>query len=246
MPSTWESSGIDGNGDGKRDVWDPEDAIPSSAKYLCGIARDVKDVPGNKQNNMLAAYNAGTDKVRRYGGVPPYKETQNYVRSITSLAGQPAKGGQPGTAITAREGATVVNAAQEALGTEYSWGGGNASGLSTGSCCSPKGRSGADIRGFDCSGLTLYAYAKIGVTLPRTAAAQYAASKPIQSGQMRVGDLVFYGASPSSIHHVGIYIGGGYMIDAPRPGTKVRFSPLNSMSDLFGVARPIHSTSKEI
>ncbi|MGW8558139.1 C40 family peptidase [Streptomyces tubercidicus] len=246
MPSTWESSGVDGNGDGKRDVWDPEDAIPSSAKYLCSIARDVKDVPGNKQDNILAAYNAGTDAVKRYGGVPPYKETQNYVRSISSLAGQPGKGGKAGTVITARQGATVVNTAQEALGTEYSWGGGNASGPSTGTCCSPRGRSGADIRGFDCSGLTVYAYAKVGIALPRTAAAQYAASKPVNPGEMRVGDLVFYGSSASSIHHVGIYVGGGYMIDAPRPGTKVRFSPLESMSDLFGVARPIHSTSKEI
>ncbi|MER0485098.1 bifunctional lytic transglycosylase/C40 family peptidase [Streptomyces sp. Edi2] len=246
MPSTWESSGVDGNGDGKRDVWDPEDAIPSSAKYLCGIAREVKDVPGNKQSNMLAAYNAGTDAVRKYGGVPPYRETQNYVKSISSLAGQPAKGGKPGTAITAQQGATAVKAAQEKLGAPYSWGGGNASGPSTGSCCSPRGRSGADISGFDCSGLTLYAYAKVGITLPRTAAAQYAASKPIKSGEMRIGDLVFYGSSASSIHHVGIYIGGGYMIDAPRPGTKVRFSPLDSMRDLFGVARPIHSTTKEI
>ncbi|MFI9082133.1 NlpC/P60 family protein [Streptomyces sioyaensis] len=245
MPSTWESSGVDGNHDGKRDVWDPEDAIPSSAKYLCGIARDVKDVPGNKQNNMLAAYNSGTDAVRKYGGVPPYKETQNYVRSISSLAGQPAKGGKSGTVTTFEQGATVVKAAQEWLGTPYSWGGGDPSGPSTGSCCSPKGRSGADIRGFDCSGLTLYAYAKVGITLPRTAAAQYAASKPLKPGEMRIGDLVFYGSSASSIHHVAIYIGGGYMIEAPRPGTNVRFSPLDAMSDLFGVARPLHSATKE-
>lgn len=246
MPSTWESSGIDGNGDGKRDAWDPEDAIPSSAKYLCSIAEDVKDVPGNKQNNMLAAYNAGTSAVLKYGGVPPYKETQNYVRSISSLAGQTDKGGKPGTAITAQQGATAVKAAQEMLGKPYSWGGGDASGPTAGICCSPRGSSGADIRGFDCSGLTVYAYSKIGITLPRTAAAQYAASKPIKSGQMRIGDLVFYGSSASSIHHVGIYIGGGYMIDAPKPGAKVRFSPLDSMRDLFGVARPIHNTTEEI
>ncbi|MFE6692132.1 NlpC/P60 family protein [Streptomyces sp. NPDC057743] len=247
MPSTWESSGVDGNGDGKRDVWDPEDAIPSAAKYLCGIAKDVKDVPGNKQSNILAAYNAGTGAVRKYGGVPPFKETQSYVRSITSLADQPAKGGKPGTTIRAEQGATAVNVAQEVLGTPYSWGGGSESGPSTGTCCSPLGRSGADIRGFDCSGLTLYAYAKVGVTLPRTAAAQYAASKPIKSkSDLMPGDLVFYGSSAESIHHVGIYVGGGYMIDAPRPGTEVRFSPLDSVHDLFAFARPIHSASKEI
>ncbi|MEU9396913.1 bifunctional lytic transglycosylase/C40 family peptidase [Streptomyces sp. NPDC048324] len=246
MPSTWENSGIDGNGDGKRDVWDPEDAIPSAAKYLCSIADDVKDVPGNKQSNMLAAYNAGTGAVIKYQGVPPYKETQNYVRSISALADQPSKGGKAGTTVTAQQGIAAVNAAQEMLGTPYSWGGGDVSGPSTGTCCSPRGRSGEDISGFDCSGLTLYAYAKVGIILPRTAAAQYAASEPVKPEDMQIGDLVFYGSSASSIHHVGIYVGGGYMLDAPRPGTNVRFDPLGSMRDLFGVARPIHGSTKEI
>ncbi|MFH9590693.1 NlpC/P60 family protein [Streptomyces luteogriseus] len=243
MPSTWEKHGIDANGDGKRDVFDPEDAIPSSAKYLCTIAEDVKDVPGNKQDNMLAAYNAGSGAVRKYGGVPPYKETQNYVRSITDLSRKNTGGG--GTA-SENQAVTAVNAAQGMLGKPYSWGGGNANGPSTGTCCSPKGRSGKSITGFDCSGLTLYAYAKAGISLPRTAAQQYAASKPVKRDQAQPGDLVFYGSSASGIHHVGIYVGGGYMIDAPRPGTEVRFSPLDSMSDLYGFARPVSSTQKEI
>ncbi|MCB5181500.1 C40 family peptidase [Streptomyces antimicrobicus] len=231
MPSTWESHGIDANGDGRRDVWDPEDAIPSSAKYLCTIAKEVADVPGDKQQNMLAAYNAGSGAVRQYGGVPPYKETQGYVRAITDLANQPTNGGSGGAA-------TVVNAAKAMIGTPYSWGGGDANGPSTGSCCSPNGHSGGDIKGFDCSGLTLYAYSKVGIYLPRTAAEQYAASEPVEPGDVRPGDLVFYGSSASGIHHVGIYVGNGWMIDAPRPGKNVRYSPLDTMPDLYGVARP--------
>ena len=246
MPSTWEAHGIDGNGDGKRDVWDPEDAIPSAAKYLCTVAKDVKNVPGDKQSNMLAAYNAGSQAVIDAGGVPHYEETQNYVRSINALANQGGKGGKAGTTVTAQQAATAVNAASEMLGKPYSWGGGNASGSSTGICCSPKGRSGASIDGFDCSGLTLYAYAKVGIILPRTAAAQYAASKPIDPDDMQIGDLVFYGKTASGIHHVGIYVGGGYMLNAARPDTKIRFDPLDSMSDLFGVARHVHSSTKEI
>ncbi|MFH9821372.1 NlpC/P60 family protein [Streptomyces sp. NPDC017230] len=244
MPSTWEAHGIDGNGDGKRDAWDPEDAIPSSAKYLCTIAQDVKNVPGNKQSNMLAAYNAGSGAVQKYGGVPPYEETQNYVRSITALANQNKGGG--GKTATTQQAATAINAAKGMIGTPYSWGGGTASGPSTGTCCSPNGRSGKSISGFDCSALTLYAYAKAGITLPRTAAAQYAASEPVKPGQVKPGDLVFYGSSATTIHHVGIYVGSGWMIDAPRPGTEVRYSPMDTMTDLFGVGRPVSNENKEI
>ncbi|MFB7313173.1 NlpC/P60 family protein [Streptomyces sp. NPDC056192] len=242
MPSTWETHGIDGNSDGKRDVWDPKDAIPSAAKYLCDIAKDVNDVPGDKQNNMLAAYNAGSGAVHKYGGVPPYQETQNYVRSISALADVPSGGKM----TTTEQAATAINAASGRLGTPYSWGGGNSNGPSTGSCCSPNGSSGKNIKGFDCSGLTLYAYAKAGIALPRTAAQQYAASEPVKPGQKRPGDLVFYGSSATRIHHVAIYVGGGYMIEAPRPGTSVRFSPISSMSDLYAVARPVRHTNKEI
>jgi cell wall-associated NlpC family hydrolase len=239
MPATWERHGIDGNGDGKRDVWDPEDAIPSSAKYLCTIAGDVKDVPGNKQHNMLAAYNAGSGAVRKYNGVPPYKETQNYVRAISAAAKPASEKG-----ATAQQASTAVNAARSMLGEPYSWGGGNASGPSTGICCSPNGHTGAVIVGFDCSGLTLYAYAQAGISLPRTAAQQYAVSEPVS--KPLPGDLVFYGSSAASIHHVGIYVGNGWMIDAPRPGKQVRYSPLDTMRDLFAVARPGSHHNKEI
>lgn len=242
MPSTWESSGIDGNHDGKRDVWDPEDAIPSAAKYLCSLAKEVKDVPGDGQSNMLAAYNAGSGAVLKYGGIPPYEETQGYVKSIVAIAGKPAPVGEM---TTAEQGAEVVNAAQDMIGTPYSWGGGSESGPTAGTCCSPNGSSGASVKGFDCSGLTLYAYARIGISLPRTAAEQYAASEPVKPDEAMPGDLVFYGSGPNSLHHVGIYVGGGWILDAPRPGTAVRFSHLKSMSDFFAIARPISHHNKE-
>ncbi|MEV0982153.1 bifunctional lytic transglycosylase/C40 family peptidase [Streptomyces sp. NPDC049915] len=241
MPSTWENHGLDANGDGKRDIWDPQDAIPSAAKYLCDSAQEVKNVPGDKTANMLAAYNAGADRVKKFGGVPPYKETQNYVKTITATANAAPPTGSSGTPANSGQASTALAAAQQMLGTPYSWGGGSASGPTKGTCCSPNGRSGASVTGFDCSGLALYAYAKAGISLPRTAAAQYAASEPVDPDDMRPGDLVFYGSSGSSIHHVGMYVGGGWIINAPRPGTEVRYDPMDTMSDLFAVARPTHT-----
>ncbi len=85
IPGTWATHGIDGDGDGDRDIWDPNDAIPSAASYDCELAGYVKDVPGDPTNNMLAAYNAGAYRVIKAGGVPAIRETQNYVKRIREL-----------------------------------------------------------------------------------------------------------------------------------------------------------------
>ena len=82
MPAVWDQFGIDANGDGKADVWDAQDAIPAAAELNCRNRQLVKGVSGNRLANTLAAYNAGYAAVRRYDGVPPFPETQAYVRSI--------------------------------------------------------------------------------------------------------------------------------------------------------------------
>lgn len=82
MPRVWAAYAVDGNGDGVRDVWNPTDAIPSAAHYDCVLLKEIADVPGDKVRNMLAAYNAGPDKVHLYRGVPPFGETQSYVQRI--------------------------------------------------------------------------------------------------------------------------------------------------------------------
>ena len=79
---------------------------------------------------------------------------------------------------------------------------------------------------FDCSGLTSYAYRKAGKSLPRTAHAQYRASKKISRSQARPGDLVFYGGARK--HHVGIYAGNGKMWHAPNSGSSVKLSSVRS------------------
>ena len=87
---------------------------------------------------------------------------------------------------------------------------------------------------FDCSGLTMYVWAKAGVRLPHYSLAQYTSLPKVSQGSLRPGDLVFFG---SPIHHVGIYVGGGYMIDAPHTGAFVRKEPV-WWGSYVGAARP--------
>ena len=81
------------------------------------------------------------------------------------------------------------------------------------------------------------AWAAGGVSLPHYSVAQYEAATPISAGQLRPGDLLFWGttSSPSSIHHVGLYAGGGMMIHAPRTGRTVSIEPMSFYPpNLFG------------
>ncbi|MFI7103292.1 C40 family peptidase [Streptomyces sp. NPDC050161] len=213
MPATWAAVGQDGNGDGTKDPQNADDAALSAAVYLCGEGRDLTD--------------AGQLRAAVYS----YNRSEAYVAEVTGWIGRYSQLGAPGAAGGTASGAakSVINAALAKRGVPYSWGGGNAAGPSTGSCCSPGGHSGEHIRGFDCSGLTLYAYAQAGVTLPRLASAQAGVGKRIPPGKgtgaLRPGDLVFFAYAPgadSTIYHVGIYLGGGQMLDAARPGTRVR------------------------
>lgn len=82
MPKTWEQFGIDADGDGTADVWNPQDAIHSAAALNCTNRRLVRKVPGDRLVNTLAAYNAGHGAVRKYEGLPPFPETQGYVERI--------------------------------------------------------------------------------------------------------------------------------------------------------------------
>ncbi|MFC9397874.1 NlpC/P60 family protein [Streptomyces sp. NPDC057027] len=222
IPGTWAGHGIDGDGDGDRDIWDPKDAIPSAASYDCELARYVKDVPGDPASNMLAAYNAGAYRVIRHGGVPPISETQNYVRIIRSLEKSFAR--PAGRLAPSQQAAAAIQWAQGKLGTPYLWGG-------TGTAAQ-NGR-------FDCSGLTQAAYDTVGVQLPRVANDQYNAGPHPSRGELLPGDLVFFSddlTDSRAIRHVGIYVGGGYMIDAPRTGAVIRFDRIDT-PDYFGATR---------
>ncbi len=89
-------------------------------------------------------------------------------------------------------------------------------------------------RGFDCSGLTMWSWAQAGVGLPHYSKAQFESLPHVAPSNAQPGDLVFFG---SPIHHVGIYVGGGQMIDAPHTGAVVHLSNVK-WGSVVGVARP--------
>jgi cell wall-associated NlpC family hydrolase len=93
---------------------------------------------------------------------------------------------------------------------------------------------------FDCSGLVRFAYADAGLSLPRTSRQQWSAGRHIQVDGLRPGDLVFFAsdpADPSTIHHVGMYVGQGLMVHAPHTGALVRVDAVPP-SGYAGATRP--------
>lgn len=108
----------------------------------------------------------------------------------------------------------IVAYASNFLGTPYQWGG-NGPGS------------------FDCSGFTCYVFAHFGISLPRIASDQQNVGTAVSSDDLQPGDLVFFG---SPAHHVGIYVGNGCYIHAPKTGDVVKISPLNR-SDYSGARR---------
>jgi peptidoglycan DL-endopeptidase RipA len=133
--------------------------------------------------------------------------------------GNPKPAG-PGSASAAQK---AIAHARQYLGLDYAWGGGGSNG--------PGWGWGPDegVWGFDCSGLTQYAYAQAGISIPRNSRAQYAALPKVGSGSLRAGDLVFWAtvpSNPTTIHHVGIYLGDGTVLHAPQSNDVVKLSPM--------------------
>ncbi|WP_327133261.1 NlpC/P60 family protein [Streptomyces sp. NBC_01343] len=134
-------------------------------------------------------------------------------------SGGAAPAGAPSTAppapVDGSRAARAVAFAYGAIGKPYVWG---ATGPGS----------------FDCSGLTQAAWRSAGVSLPRTTYTQINAGQRVSRDQLAPGDLVFF---YSGVTHVGLYIGNGQMIHAPRPGSTVRVAPIDSMP-WAGASRP--------
>jgi cell wall-associated NlpC family hydrolase len=124
---------------------------------------------------------------------------------------------------TQSQGSTIVSIAYQYLGYRYRYGGSSPS-------------------GFDCSGFTHYVYMRAGISIGRTAAAQYYSGTHVSRANLRPGDLVFFANTyRRGISHAGIYVGNGKFINAANESTGVIVSSLNSSywsAHYYGATRP--------
>ncbi len=148
------------------------------------------------------------------------------VTEVTRSGGVSPVGTAPGAAtgsgaVTAAELTAALRAAESRRGLPYVWG---ASGP----------------RSFDCSGLVQWSFAQVGITMPRVAADQARAGLAVPATQLAPGDLLFYHTDPTDpgyISHVAIYLGNGWMIQAPQPGMDVEIVPASFGSQFAGAIR---------
>ncbi|MFD3596405.1 NlpC/P60 family protein [Nocardia sp. NPDC058640] len=169
-----------------------------------------------------------------YAAIYAYNHADWYVRDVLDQAARYSTPAQTGTGTctefqtTNPAAATVIAFACAQLGQPYVWGG-----------------NGPDASGgWDCSGLTKSAWATAGVTLPRLAHDQYFAGTPVSETQLQPGDLVFYGTD-ADLHHVGLYLGAGKMINAPTFNVPVQIEDYRYPGDdFFGASRPVPPSSE--
>jgi len=166
----------------------------------------------NVRNNRLASLSEETKELIRKENERKAQEQARLIERIRGGLGNINVHVEPGT---------VAATALLYLGVPYVWGG-------------------ETPNGFDCSGLVYYVFKKHGINLYRTSKEQFVdrlnLGSPVSKENLRPGDLVFFG---SPIHHVGIYIGDGYFVHAPRTGDVVRITPLSDRGDYAGARRYI-------
>ena len=188
---------------------DADSASIAAGRALCASGADLGAGPGWWK--AIAAYHPGS-------------ETELFRQRVLGMAQLYATLSlDPASAGSARVHATRFALGQ--LGLPYVWGGNGPD---------------AGAAGFDCSGLTKASYDSAGVALPRTADSQFRALPPVPPSQEpRLGDLVFYGSPATRIHHVGLYLGNGLMINAPTEGQAIQIHTYHSRGDDYaGAGRP--------
>jgi cell wall-associated NlpC family hydrolase len=213
--------------------FDAIDATYAAARYLCSLG-----IVANP-TSALVAYNCGNPGPACQAASAGYAAqvlatAASYTAAGSADSGDGAAGStETGTSsgVPTAVQAAAVAYAESQIGTPYVWGG-----------TSPK-------TGFDCSGLVVWAYGLAGVVVPRVANDQWQHEPHVAMGQLVPGDLVFFGSGDDA-DHVGIYVGGGAMVDAPYTGADVRIDtiPMNvgaawGSQVVLGAADPVSESA---
>ncbi|WP_460649006.1 C40 family peptidase [Kribbella endophytica] len=154
-------------------------------------------------------------EAEKHGSKPPKKKPKPKIE-------RPGNGGGGGNTPNRKGGAAAVAFALSQLGEPYVW-------------------AAAGPDSWDCSGLTMKAWKKAGVQLPHYSVAQYEQVRHISEDELRPGDLIFWGenaSDPGTIFHVAMYLGGGRMVHAPRPGRPVTIDSVYYWEDPDFFGRP--------
>ncbi len=179
----------------------------AAAKLVASAAEDKAEVESlqSKLEQMTAGIKADIQRLEQQAAA----RAQAAAQAAAQQTGGSTGGGGGGTVVDPGGSghSSVVGIAQRYLGVPYVYGG-------------------ASPGGFDCSGLTMYCYAQIGIGLSHGATDQQHASTPVPLSALQPGDLVFFGSASYS-HHVGIYVGGGSMIHAPHTGAVVSYGSIS-------------------
>jgi cell wall-associated NlpC family hydrolase len=219
------------------------DAVAAKARSAAAAAEKAKtaaEAAANRQQKVLAGLKQQQAHFDALLAEAKAKSSRLQRERIEALARQraaaaaaaaepPASGPSPyanttgnlGGTISASTGAAAVQQAQSQIGKPYQWG---AAGPNT----------------YDCSGLVMWAYARVGVHLDHWTGYQWNEGARIARSDLRPGDLVFFAyntSDPNTIHHVGMYIGNGQMVEAPYTGANVRISSA-FRGDYIGAVRP--------
>jgi hypothetical protein len=212
---------------------DPSDPY-ASLDYAANLMAGHLKTYGGDYSKALAAYNAGPGAVAKHGGVPPFEETQTYIRNILGGLGRAAQpfvegAKEVGRSITGEGDPQWLTLAKEQLNKPYIWGSASGAG----------GRGSGDIdpktglpRGFDCSGYVAWVLQKgLGVDLPAFTGSAYEKTQAIGADQARPGDIVFYNMNNPDPHvqHMAIYIGDGKIIQAGGTARNVNIADVGAV-----------------
>lgn len=239
QPETWPTWGakVDENGKaisppGTGNPRNAADATMAQGHMMCSDYNNMKKliaagrVKGDPVALTIAAYNAGIGAVLNAGGMPSggdyTTQTQPYVARILQWAKEYDGGGQQLSSDPAGSGGgyqQAVSVAMAQRGKPYVW-----------------GATGPD--GFDCSGLTQFAYKAIGINLPRTTYAQIKLGREVSVQDAQPGDLVFSNFSgPGTPEHVAMYLGDGKVVEAQQSGVPVLVSPVPKTSTIKHITK---------